>query len=162
MSYFYNCTNEEEVKREFRKHAFKCHPDHGGNADEMVKLQKAYEDALKEMKIDKEQEETNRYYRGFNQNTNQQSYEQGQYESTIQSLNKEIDRLKNMIKVNKDQFSTKYWEQQRTHEYNIEDLKEEVKELKKENKKLIKEKKELTKMYEAEDFLEFLKKKLGM
>lgn len=39
--------NVEEVKKQFRNAAKDCHPDHGGNEEDFVKLKNAYDDALR-------------------------------------------------------------------------------------------------------------------
>ncbi len=43
MKYFENCNTIEELKKEYRKLAMANHPDNGGNADTMKKINASYE-----------------------------------------------------------------------------------------------------------------------
>lgn len=43
MSYFYDCKTKEEAKTRYRDLAKKFHPDHGGDVNQMVNLQKQYQ-----------------------------------------------------------------------------------------------------------------------
>ncbi len=47
MQYFKDCKTEEEVKKKYREWAKKLHPDHGGQANEMIELQRQYDFMIK-------------------------------------------------------------------------------------------------------------------
>lgn len=41
---FNNCKNIEEAKKLFRTEAMKCHPDHGGDQEDFIKLKRQFDD----------------------------------------------------------------------------------------------------------------------
>ncbi len=43
MNYFTECKNKDELKKSFREWAKKLHPDAGGRAEDMVEMQRQYE-----------------------------------------------------------------------------------------------------------------------
>lgn len=47
--YFINCVTEEEVRIEYRKLAFTCHPDHGGSNAAFQDLQNQYNKSLRKI-----------------------------------------------------------------------------------------------------------------
>jgi hypothetical protein len=47
VNYFQGLTTVEEIKAQYRKLAFKFHPDHGGDLERMKELNLQYEKALK-------------------------------------------------------------------------------------------------------------------
>lgn len=47
VNYFSGCQSVEEIKKVYRSWAFKLHPDHGGDLDQMKELNRQYEIALK-------------------------------------------------------------------------------------------------------------------
>lgn len=50
MKKFNDCKTLEELKKEYRKLAMKCHPDHGGSTEEMQKVNNAYEARFEQVK----------------------------------------------------------------------------------------------------------------
>jgi predicted nuclease with TOPRIM domain len=50
MQYFRFCKTLDDVKRLYREWANKLHPDHGGNKDDMIDLNKQYEKVCEELK----------------------------------------------------------------------------------------------------------------
>jgi curved DNA-binding protein CbpA len=62
MTYFDDCTTQEQVKTKYRKLAKEYHPDHGGNTDTFKAMQKEYENWKPKSNHSSEEQ---KYYQGF-------------------------------------------------------------------------------------------------
>jgi len=49
MDYFVKCNTIDELKKEYRRLAFICHPDVGGSTEQMQKLNNAYDEAMQKI-----------------------------------------------------------------------------------------------------------------
>lgn len=100
MNYFFDCKTDEEVKKKYRELAKKFHPDHGGNANDMIELQKQYE-AWRPSKSHQDfQEDLRKHFEEAQQTYNQGfgSYTGYKY-NTNQNINNEYFKQRNDPRV---------------------------------------------------------------
>ena len=63
--YFVTCKSETEIKSEYRKLAFKCHPDHGGSTASFQELTTQYNNSLKKLQDSKKPKMPNMPFDSF-------------------------------------------------------------------------------------------------